>query len=270
MKRITIVVVFLFGYLVGFNGIAQEELSRTESSQWRGKKVAYLGDSMTQKRKSDVTVYWEYLTDLLGIQPLVYGISGHQWTGVYQQAKKLHKEHGVNLDAIFIFAGTNDYNHNTPLGEFYVETLKQTNYNGKTVERKYRTLIQNDSTFCGRINKTMAYLKSNFPDQQIVIMTPIHRGFARFNATNVQPEERFSNDMGLYLDVYVEKLKEAALIWAVPVIDLYALGGLYPLAEAHNKYFQDAETDLLHPNSTGNYRLAKTIQYQLLALPSGF
>jgi len=28
--------------------------------------------------------------------------------------------------------------------------------------------------------------------------------------------------------------------------------------------------DRLHPNANGDYRLAKTIQYQLLALPSTF
>ncbi|MCK3682479.1 SGNH/GDSL hydrolase family protein [Maribellus sp. YY47] len=121
-------------------------------SEWSGKKVAFLGDSMTQKRDSSVQVYWEYLADLMGIQPFVYGISGHEWDDVYQQAQKLKLEKGSDIDAIFIFAGTNDYNHNTPLGSFYRETAKETNYNGTTVTRKYRTLVVDDNTFCGRIN----------------------------------------------------------------------------------------------------------------------
>lgn len=241
-----------------------------QNSQWEGKKVAFLGDSMTQKRKSDNTVYWEYLRVFLGIEPFVYGISGHQWDGIYRQANKLKDEHGADVDAIFIFAGTNDYNHSLPLGEFFTETKMETNHNGEQVIRKYRTPIFTDSTFCGRINKVMDFLKSNYPDQQIIILTPIHRGFAQFSETNIQPEESFANAQGLYLDAYVNALKEAASIWAVPLIDLYSISGLYPMKDEFSKYFENSKTDMLHPNSAGNDRLAKTIYYQLLSLPATF
>lgn len=240
----------------------------TRHSQWTGKKIAFLGDSMTQKRDSSVKVYWEYLVDMMEIEPFVYGISGNQWDGIFKQAQKLKQEKGKDVDAIFIFAGTNDYNHNTPLGNFYFETSKETNFNGKTVTRKYRTLIEDDSTFCGRINKVIALLKQNYPDQQIVIMTPIHRGYATFSEKNVQPEENFSNDLGLYIDDYVNVLKTASSVWAVPIIDLYSLSGLHPVLDSYTKYFSNPDTDRLHPNSAGNFRLAKTIQYQLLTLPS--
>ncbi len=226
---------------------------------------------MTDKRRIGTTyVYWEYLNELLGIESFVYGISGNQWNHIYKQAEKLKAEKGTDLDAIIIFAGTNDYMHGTPIGGFFTETTKQTNFNGKEVSRKYRTPIFNDTTFCGRINKAMAYLKNNFPQQQIVIMTPIHRGYAKFNDKNVQPDENFCNEQGLYIDSYVEVLKQAASYWAVPLIDLYSSSGLFPMAESHLQYFHKKDTDRLHPNALGDYRLAKTIQYQLLALPSGF
>ena len=147
---------------------------------------------MTQKRDSSNTVYWEYLSDLLGIEPFVYGISGHQWDGIYRQAIKLKNEKGTDVHAILIFAGTNDYNHSLPLGQFFTETQKETNHNGEQVIRRYRSPIFNDSTFCGRINKVMDFLKSNYPDQQIIILTPIHRGFAQFSDRNIQPEENFA------------------------------------------------------------------------------
>jgi len=246
-------------------------IDKTSNSQWQGKRVAYLGDSMTQKSKDGTnTIYWEYLSELLGIEPYVYGISGNQWDGIYKQALKLREEKGTAVDAILIFAGTNDYNHGVPIGKFYSETTKETNYNGNTVTRKYRTLLENDSTFCGRINKVLIFLKTNFPEQQIIIITPIHRGYAKFSETNVQPEDRFANEQGLYIDTYVDALKQAASYWAVPLIDLYSLSGLYPLADSQAKYFNNADSDRLHPNALGNYRLAKTIQYQLLALPSTF
>jgi hypothetical protein len=240
------------------------------NSQWAGKRVAYLGDSMTQKPQDGSWVYWEFLNTLLGIEPFVYGISGHQWNDIYHQAVKLKKERNAEIDAIFIFAGTNDYNNNAPLGKFFTETTKQTNHDGQNVNRKYRSQIYDDSTFCGRINKEMAFLKDNYPTQQIIILTPLHRGFAKFSDTNVQPEESYCNGQGLYLEDYVKTLKDAALNWAVPIIDLYSVSGLYPLSDSHTRYFRDSETDRLHLNSEGNYRLAKTIQYQLLALPSTF
>jgi lysophospholipase L1-like esterase len=120
------------------------------------------------------------------------------------------------------------------------------------------------------MNKVMTYLKNNFPQQQIIIMTPIHRGYAKFGGNNVQPDENYCNGQGLYFDAYIDALKKAALYWAVPLIDLYSLSGLFPLADAQGQYFHDRETDKLHPNAAGDYRLAKTIQYQLLALPSSF
>ncbi len=240
------------------------------ASQWNGKRVAFLGDSMTQKPGDGSTVYWEYLDTRLGIESFVYGISGHQWNDIYDQAVKLKNERGTDIDAIFIFAGTNDYNNSVPLGDFFTETKKQTNYDGQNVIRKYRSRIYKDSTFCGRINKVMAYLKNNYPMQQVIILTPLHRGFAKFSDTNVQPEENYCNGQGLYLEDYVNSLKEAALNWAVPIIDLYSISGLYPLADSHAGYFRDKETDLLHLNSEGNYRLAKTIQYQLLTIPPTF
>jgi len=244
---------------------------KTTNSQWNGKSVAFLGDSMTDKHRAGMTcLYWEYLSELLGIKPFVYGISGNQWNDIYKQAVKLQQEKGTGIDAILIFAGTNDYNRSLPIGDFFTETTKKTIFNGNEVERKYRTPIMNDTTFCGRINKAMSFLKNNFPQQQIIIMTPIHRGYAKFNERNVQPDENYSNGQGLYIDNYVEILKKAAEYWAVPLIDLFSLSGLYPLSESHLQYFHDKETDRLHPNSIGNYRLARTIQFQLLALPSQF
>ena len=279
MKKFTAILLSLLSLMVlnygqdqnaSISAITIKDSEKTLNSQWNQKRVAYLGDSMTQKPIDGSSVYWEYLAELLGIEPFVYGISGHQWDDIYDQAVKLKNERSTNIDAIFIFAGTNDYNHSVPLGAFFSETKKVTNHNGQNVIRNYKEPIYNDTTFCGRINIVMSYLKTNFPLQQVIILTPLHRGFAKFSEGNVQPEENYCNGQGLYLEDYVKCLKEAALNWAVPIIDLYSLSGLYPLSDSHTIYFRNSETDRLHLNSEGNYRLAKTIQYQLLTIPSTF
>ena len=240
-------------------------------NQWQGRKVAFLGDSITDKCHVGTTKnYWQFLEEYLGIQPLVYGINGDQWIGLQAQAEKLKAEHGSDVDAIIVFVGTNDFNGSVPIGEWWSFREEEANSNGVIMKKMRRIANMGDSTVCGRINRVMAYLKTNFPLQQIILLTPIHRGFAQFGELNVQPEESFPNNLGVYLDDYIRTTKEAGSIWSVPVIDLHSLSGLFPVSDAYTQFFHDPETDRLHPNAAGHERIAKTLMYQLLALPATF
>lgn len=129
-------------------------------------------------------------------------------------------------------------------------------FNGMDTYRKHRIPIMTDATFCGRINKTLSLLKENYPDKQIIILTPIHRGDFIGSSTNVQPNENYANGIGLYLEEYVETLKKAAAYWSVPVIDLNALSGIFPVSDAFLPYCT-GETDRLHPNAKGHYQDSK-------------
>ena len=102
------------------------------------------------------------------------------------------------------------------------------------------------------------------------MLTPIHRAQAYFGEDNIQPEEAFPNKSGLYVDSYVNVIKEASNVWAVPVIDLNSISGLYPMRDAQTPYFHNEKTDRLHPNAAGHYRMAKALAYQLLAYPADF
>lgn len=230
-----------------------------------------MGDSITDSIHVGTTkCYWEYLVEWLGIYPQVYAKNGNQWNGVFRQAKQL-KEDTKNIDAIIIFAGTNDYNAGIPLGSWYKYIPTPTKIKGGKTETRLRRQLQlNDTTLCGRINHVMNFLKTNYPTKQIIILTPIHRGAAEFSNQNIQPEESFPNKLGLYIDEYINLIKETADIWAVPVIDLNSLSGLYPINKSQAIYFHDINTDLLHPNALGHRRIAKTLMYQLMSLPCCF
>lgn len=250
---------------------------------WQGKRVAYFGDSITDPRnKAASKKFWSLLQDWLQIEPYVYGVSGRQWNDIPRQTAQLLKEHGQDVDAIIVFCGTNDYNNGVPLGQWWDERTAQVEYGHgqvkKMVERRQRTPSMDPTTYKGRINIALDSLKRTFPTKQIVLLTPIHRSDFHANEKNWQCDESYTNQCGLYIDDYIEAVKEAGNIWAVPVIDWSASCGLMPMLTEHEQYFNQPKkdgdspqgTDLLHPNNQGHERMARTLMYQLLALPCTF
>ena len=284
MKRLAIIIAMLCLVLP----VAAKSKPEIKS-QWRGVRVAYLGDSITDKKqveKGQNETYWSYLESILGTMSYVYGISGHQWSQIPGQTDKLIAEHGQEVDVIMIFVGTNDYNANVPLGEWFTEEVVEVEVTGPKgtksgimAERKKRTIAMDNNTVRGRINIALSQLKNEYPTKQIILLTPIHRGTALLSDRNIQPNELYANGVGEYIDAYVEVVKEAGNVWAVPVIDLNAICGLYPLAESNALYWRKPSLekskksgknriDRLHPNSAGHLRMARALAYQLLGYPA--
>lgn len=241
-------------------------------SQWKGKRVAFLGDSITDKRHVGTTkCYWEYLAEMLGLQAFSYGINGNRMDGVLRQAQRLLEERGDSIDAIIVFAGTNDYNGGIPLGEWYTTSRCDAEVADRATESRLRRRpVMSEDTFRGRINRLMDFIKTNYSTKQVIMLTPLHRAYARFSDKNIQPDESFPNKLGLYIDDYVQAVKETANVWAVPVIDLNSISGLYPLNDSHVQYFHDRQTDRLHPNADGHRRMALALMYQLMGYPASF
>ena len=176
-----------------------------------------------------------------------------------------------DFDAIIVFVGTNDYNGSVPIGEWYSYSTRKVEVSGPVEkERRYRELVFDNNTFKGRTNITVRWLKTHYPDKQIIFLTPIHRGYARFNDRNIQPPESYANDCGYFIDDYVQAIKELANVWAIPVIDLNSISGLYPMLDEHTQYFRDKDMDRLHPNTPGHLRMAWVLAYQLLGYPARF
>jgi lysophospholipase L1-like esterase len=240
-------------------------------SHWKGKKVAFLGDSISDPRNlGRRKFYWEYLAFTLGVDAHVYARSGARMDRMLTYAKDVKKDLDGHADALFVFAGTNDYNGGVPLGKWYDEAEEETVRNGEKVRLVRRSFSMDENTFRGRINRLMDYLRRNFPEQQIVMMTALHRGYAKFSDRNVQPDESFPNALGLHIDDYNQAIREAGRIWSVPVLDLHERCGLFPLFSEHSCYFMDVNKDMLHPNDAGHARIAETMARWMLALPSDF
>ena len=140
-------------------------------SHWKGKKVAFLGDSISDPRNlGRRKFYWEYLAFTLGVDAHVYARSGARMDRMLTYAKDVKKDLDGHADALFVFAGTNDYNGGVPLGRWYDEAEEDTVRNGKKVRLVRRSFSMDENTFRGRINRLMDYLRRNFPEQQIVMM----------------------------------------------------------------------------------------------------
>lgn len=269
-KYVTAVVIMVIAAFCGLESFAAEHEAPV-ATQWQGKKVGVLGDSMSAPTDNpERKRFYSYLADSIGIEPLVYAVSGYQWKDLAGLARQMRSDHGDDIDAIMIWAGTNDYNASRPIGTFFTENTEEVNVNGRVVPRRHRTHVMADSTFCGSINLIMSYLKENYPTKQIVILTPVHRAFARFGDDNIQPDEMYANGAGFYIDDYVSALKRAGEVWSVPVIDLFSISGFYPLYDSNIRYVQNGATDRLHPSKEGHLRLARTLQYQLRSLPATF
>ena len=200
-------------------------------------------------------------------------VNGRQWDDIPRQTDALIREKGQDVDAILIFMGTNDFNAGVPTGEFFSEKREETEAstgmkNGDLRQmRLHRSFIMDGSTLAGRINIALSRLKDTYPDKQIVLITPVHRGYARFSDTNVQPDELWQNAAGQWFDEYVATVKKAGEIWSVPVVDLYSDSGYFPLSDAFTPYVHDKSTDRLHASDNGNRRFALTLLYRLLSLP---
>ena len=243
---------------------------------WTGKMVLFIGDSISDCNllRHDYRMYFEYLAEWLGISPVVTAISGLEWNSVPMQLDLYRDAVGELVpDVVCILLGTNDFNMGVPLGEWYTEVIREVRWGTypegeQTSFRTCREIVYDENTFRGRINRAMRLLKDTFPDTPVVLLTPLHRGYAFFGKGNEQPDELVQNKCGLYLDSYTEVIKEVGNVWSVSVIDLNAELNLFPLLERQATYFTHPETDRLHPSGAGHLRMARVLLYQSLLIPA--
>lgn len=203
-----------------------------------GKKVVFLGDSITYgvgatvPEKSYVGLFknnYPY-TEIYNC-----GISGTRFAKQYNvpeddelnmnrftlRAEKLPED----ADLVVVFGGTNDYGHgNAPLGTM-----------GDVDEH----------TFYGAAYLICTRLIERYPNSEFLILTPLHR-----------IGDRNSNGQGACLEDYVKAIRETAALFSIPVLDLYAAGGINPNMGTQQVVYMP---DGLHPNDAGHVKVYRRI-----------
>lgn len=211
-------------------------------NEWSGKVASFLGDSITSGMNTDKT-YHEYLGELVGFSVCnSYGISGSTISNYYEAMCNRVGSIDNRSDIIFVFGGTNDFQQSIPMGEWY------------TVSGTTRTVNYDKTTFRGALATLCEALLTKFPNKRNVLLTPLHRYTYQGDYTDLQ-----ANSQGLYLEDYVNAIKEAGEIYSIPVIDLYRESGLCPMnAKSAATYFHSS--DKMHPNTTGHRVIADVIR----------
>lgn len=208
----------------------------------QGKKINFLGDSITQGSgtSSPEHIYHALLAKEYHATARNYGIGGTRFA--WQASCSSNPTHDRNFcdrveemdpdaDIVVVFGGTNDFGHgDAPLGT--------------PNDRSY-------TTFYGACHTLFSSLLKKYPTATIAVITPLHRA----NEDNPRGDGYKAADYGRLVD-YVRIIREVAEEYALPVLDLFAYGGIQPKYEEQRvRYAPDG----LHPNDEGHKIIARKL-----------
>ena len=221
----------------------------------KGKKIAFLGDSITEgsgvvdrinNRYDNVLKRECQLAEVYN-----YGIGGTRFA--HQRTASACPRHDLcfcgrafditqEADIIVVFGGVNDYLHgDAPVGKF-----------GDTTP----------ATFCGAVNYLMNFLKTRFADKMIVFVNPARLCYKELSCENPSRRPPKLPD-ALPLLGYIEIIQKTAALYDIPVLDLYEKLPIDPRIPEHKEKYT---SDGLHFNDAGHHVIAKCMKEFLLGL----
>lgn len=214
-----------------------------------GKKIAFLGDSITEGvgvEDRENNRYDNILKKACGLAATYnYGVSG---TRLAHQTKPSERpRHDLcfcgraydmenRADIVVVYGGINDYIHgDAPVGEMGDRT---------------------PATYCGGVWFLMNLLREKYGDKPIVFMTPARCKFGDAVYTAPSKNKNKREDAMPVLG-YVEIIQKTAEQFGIHVLDLYHLLPIDPLNDEENKKYT---ADGLHFNDAGHHILAGLLE----------
>lgn len=174
------------------------------SGIWKGKKLVIFGSNMTANCKDADGGF-------IGIAANRNGFSSYLNAGtVYGTIKsigeKVRKTDVSEFDLIALEFGANDFRSNTNIG--YVGTLNDKNF-----------VLD---SFCGQLRNCIEYLLGTYPEKPILLIADCQIKSGYYDGD-------YFNLMNKKLVDYVKAIKDVALLYGLPVCDLYSNSGINPL-----------------------------------------
>ncbi|OOZ97601.1 SGNH/GDSL hydrolase family protein [Bacillus cereus] len=204
----------------------------TNLSNWAGKIVDFLGDSITEQWK------WPNLVkESLGFSKVVnHGIGGTRVSGSASNA--FHQDARINAlsnaDLYVVMGGTNDWAQNVPLGT--ANSLDTETYYGA-----YRTVL--------------IKMITRFPDKRIIVMTS---PFGKLpNRSGWNDTTGLKNNLGFTIFEYGQVAKNVAAEFGIPYVDIRGDSGWNDINLSI--YMQNEEGNMIHPNEVGGKRIAELL-----------
>lgn len=221
------------------------DITAPKNNNLAGKKVAFIGDSITAAGG-----YANTFANLYGCTVVNLGVSGtcianntSNNLGANRFVTRATAENLAGVDLIVVFGGTNDFSYDIkPIGDLFVvqDRTATGNIGNKTIVAPADT-----DAFGGALHDLIKTIQTNAPTIPIVFMTPLRRG--RYTASN--PTSLENNKNGNFMREFAEAIIEICTFYSIPVLDLNAVSNLdFTNTDIAAKY----SSDTLHPNAAGH------------------
>ncbi|MBP1991743.1 SGNH/GDSL hydrolase family protein [Paenibacillus eucommiae] len=247
-KRLGTVAICLFVVImVVLSACSSTEGGVVSTNYWNGKKVNFIGDSITFGVGASVTEnrFTSVTAKMLGLIETNYGIPSSilAVTAASPTDRDPIATRYVDMtddaDLVIVFAGTNDWwSDQTPLG-----TMSS----------------RSNTDFYGALHNLCLGLLDKYVGKHIVFMTPIKRSYLKY----MEPDAVNAN--GKSLMEYGDIIKEVCAYYSIPVLDLNRESMLNPYFEGQKSAFIP---DGIHPNDAGHKLIAQRLVGYLKQLVS--
>lgn len=226
-----------------------------------GKKVAFLGDSITygyyatptSKRYSSVFCNIESCTEInLGVAGTCIANNTTNGLSSSRFITRATSANLSNVDLIFVWGGTNDFSYDSKaIGEhFAIETFTGGTYIG--TEKKVPPT--DTDTFSGALHELILQIRSVAPNAQLVFIQPMNRG--RYNST--RPISSEDNAHGNFLQDFRDAISDICRFYAIPVVPMNEMIN-QDWTKDTSSSLQSYDYDGIHPNTDGHERIAKLL-----------
>lgn len=229
----------------------------------RGKRVAFLGDSITAGSGATSNAY-RYSTVLSSKADCVEVNLGNPGTCIAANTKNNRTserfitratiENLSACDFVFVFGGTNDVSYDIkPVGDYFSEqAITGNTYMGT----KKRVPNSDNESFSGALHELLIQIRAAAPSAQIIFIQMLNRG--HWSSTPTRPNSAECNANGDYMQDFRDAIDAICKSYCIPVIPLNSLFGQDWTNDTPSS-LSSMDYDGIHPNNLGHKRIAEII-----------